>query len=67
MFGSDFPHPEGTWPHTHAWMRERLEGVPSDEFERIVGLNALDMYPFDKTKLQALADRVGPTYEEVMG
>jgi len=67
MFGSDFPHPEGTWPHTHRWMRDRLEGVPRDEFEKIVGLNALDMYPFDQKKLREIADRIGPTFEEVMG
>ncbi len=68
MFGSDFPHPEGTWPHTHDWMRYRLDGVPEDEFRKIVGLNALDMYPaFDRAKLEAEAERVqAPTYDDIM-
>ena len=30
-FGRDFPHPEGTWPHTREWLRDAFAGVPEDE------------------------------------
>jgi predicted TIM-barrel fold metal-dependent hydrolase len=67
MFGSDFPHPEGTWPHTRGFLRDRFAGVPRDEVDAIVGGNALDFYDFDRAKLRALADEIGPTADEVLG
>jgi predicted TIM-barrel fold metal-dependent hydrolase len=67
MFGADFPHPEGTWPDTRGFLRERFAGVPREEVEAIVGGNALDFYDFDRTALRALADEIGPTVDEVLG
>jgi hypothetical protein len=29
MWGNDFPHPEGTWPHTREWLRMRFHDAPS--------------------------------------
>ena len=26
-FGRDYPHPEGTWPHTKAWLQDAFAGV----------------------------------------
>ena len=31
MFGSDYPHVEGTWPRTYDWVRATLGGIPEDE------------------------------------
>ncbi len=28
MWGNDLPHPEGTFPYTRYWIRERFKGVP---------------------------------------
>ena len=68
MFGSDFPHPEGTWPNTRSFLRDRFADVPRAEVEAIVGGNALDFYrAFDRADLRALADQLGPTVEEVLG
>ena len=65
MWGSDFPHPEGTYPHSREAMRNTLHDVPSEEVRQILGGNAARIYNFDLTALQPIADRVGPTIEEI--
>ncbi|HXY91141.1 MAG TPA: amidohydrolase family protein [Acidimicrobiia bacterium] len=66
MWGNDFPHPEGTWPHTREWVAIRFHDVPEAECRRIFGLNALECYPaFDRAKLEAIAERIGPTVHDV--
>ena len=65
MWGSDFPHAEGTWPHTREKLREAFAGVDRDEVVRMVGGTAAKVYGFDLEKLAPLADRVGPRAEEL--
>jgi hypothetical protein len=66
MWGNDFPHPEGTWPHTREWLAIRSYDVPEDECRRIVAQNALECCAgFDAKKLQPIADRIGPTLHDV--
>ena len=60
MWGSDFPHPEGSWPHTALRLRDSFAGLPADELERILGGNAADFYGFDAEKLAPLVGRIGP-------
>ena len=61
MWGNDFPHPEGTWPYTREFLRDRFWDIPVDETERILGLNQVDFYGFDVDELRPIADRIGPT------
>jgi predicted TIM-barrel fold metal-dependent hydrolase len=61
MWGNDFPHPEGTWPHTIDFLRRSFCDIPTDEARRMLGLNAADCYGFDVDALAPLAERVGPT------
>jgi predicted TIM-barrel fold metal-dependent hydrolase len=61
MWGNDFPHPEGTWPYTRSFLKDRFWDIPVDETARILGLNQAEFYRFDLDKLQAIADRIGPT------
>jgi predicted TIM-barrel fold metal-dependent hydrolase len=65
MWGNDFPHPEGTWPHTREWLRDAFHDIPVDETAQILGLNAAEMYGFDVEALRPLADRIGPTAVEL--
>ena len=65
MWGNDFPHPEGTWPHTKAWLRRAFSDIPTDETAAILGGNAAAIYGFDLPALTPLADRVGPTPDEL--
>lgn len=61
MWGNDFPHPEGTWPHTRQWLRDAFHDIPVDETAAILGGNAAAFYGFDVDALRPLAGRIGPT------
>jgi predicted TIM-barrel fold metal-dependent hydrolase len=65
MWGNDFPHPEGTWPHTKEWLRTAFWDIPVHETAAILGGNAVDVYRFDADALAPVAARIGPTPEEL--
>jgi predicted TIM-barrel fold metal-dependent hydrolase len=67
MWGSDYPHPEGSWPHTREWLTDRFAKVPPDETARILGLTAAKLYRFDLAALAPHVERVGPTFAEIHG
>ncbi len=46
MWGNDYPHFEGTWPHSQEAVNKQCEGVPEDEIELIVRGNAAKLYRF---------------------
>jgi predicted TIM-barrel fold metal-dependent hydrolase len=60
MFGSDYPHPEGTWPNTRDWIRAAFDGVPVSEVRAILADNAIRTYGLDRAKLAEVAARIGP-------
>jgi predicted TIM-barrel fold metal-dependent hydrolase len=60
MWGSDYPHPEGTWPRTREQMVDTFKGLPEDEITAMLGGNAARVYGFDVEKLAPLAARIGP-------
>jgi predicted TIM-barrel fold metal-dependent hydrolase len=60
MWGTDYPHPEGSWPTTRQIMIETFRGLPEDEIAAILGGNAADFYGFDTGKLAPLVERIGP-------
>ena len=66
LWGSDFPHPEGTWPETPTCLRHAFHGVPHDETARILGTNAVDFYGFDRAAMERLAARIGPMSSDVI-
>lgn len=61
MWGSDFPHPEGTWPNTGDYYRETFAGVPEADGRKILGENAVAWYGLDRARLQSIADEIGPS------
>jgi predicted TIM-barrel fold metal-dependent hydrolase len=65
MWGNDFPHPEGTWPHTREWLRSAFHDIPVDETAAILGLSAAEVYGFDVDALRPLAAQVGPTPDDL--
>jgi predicted TIM-barrel fold metal-dependent hydrolase len=67
MFGRDYPHPEGTWPNTKDWLRAAFAGVPEDEARLILGGNAIRCYGLDAAAVNKIAERVGPTVDEILG
>src|SRR5262249_55150993 len=44
MWGSDYPHTEGTWPWTGESLRWTFEGVDEDELRQMLGGNAIACY-----------------------
>jgi predicted TIM-barrel fold metal-dependent hydrolase len=65
LWGNDFPHPEGTWPHTRQRIRDSFFDVPVEEAEKVLGGTALRVYRFDRSELARIADRIGPSLADV--
>ena len=65
MWGSDYPHDEGTYPFTRETLRQVLPGIGPDEKQRILGENCASLYGFDLNRLAPLAAAFGPTVEEL--
>jgi predicted TIM-barrel fold metal-dependent hydrolase len=65
MWGSDYPHNEGTHPFTREHLRQRFHDVAPEELQRVLAGNAAELYGFDLDALAPLAERVGPTVAEL--
>jgi len=74
LWGSDYPHPEGTYtftdddayPMTRLALANTYHGLPADAVRSMVGLNALDAYPrLDPAALRDVAARIGPAPSEL--
>ncbi len=65
MWGSDFPHLEGCWPHSTEHLRLAFSDVDPTDVQAMVGGNAARVYGFDLDALGGLADKHGPTVAEV--
>ena len=64
MWGADFPHVEGTWPHTRKWVSRSLLEVPESDRRKLLGENAARAYRVDAKTLAADTERVGLTDED---
>lgn len=60
MWGSDYPHMEGTWPDTMNKLRETFHAVNETEVRAILGGNAIDVFGFDRSLIESAASRIGP-------
>jgi predicted TIM-barrel fold metal-dependent hydrolase len=65
MWGSDYPHAEGTYPFSHEAICMTFGGVPTEEVAAMLGGTAAAVYGFDLEVLRPLADRCGPPVDEV--
>jgi hypothetical protein len=65
MWGSDYPHDEGTYPYSREALRFAYARVPREEVAAMVGGNAARVYGFDLDLLDPIAAKVGPTVEEI--
>lgn len=65
MWGTDFPHEEGSTPYSREALRATFFDVPVDECRKMFGETAAHVYGFDLENLRSIADRVGPTVEEI--
>jgi hypothetical protein len=65
MWGTDYPHPEGTWPNTVAKLRSDFHDVPVEDARQLLGETAARVYGFDVQALRPIADRIGPTPQDL--
>lgn len=65
MWGSDYPHDEGTHPYTREHLRNRFYDVEPDTLQKLLGGNAAKLYDFDMDALAPLAAEVCPTVGEI--
>ncbi|MFC8258699.1 amidohydrolase family protein [Streptomyces sp. NPDC057291] len=65
MWGSDYPHDEGTAPYSREGLRIAYAGLPPDEIAAMVGGNAARVYGFDLSALDRIAATTGPTVDEI--
>jgi predicted TIM-barrel fold metal-dependent hydrolase len=65
MWGSDYPHDEGTPPYTREHLRQVFGGFGEAELRRILAGNAAKVYGFDLDALAPLAAEWGPTVAEI--
>ncbi len=67
MWGTDYPHLEGTWPNTMKLLRETFADYPEDEISALLGTNATKVYGFDLEILGPIADKIGPRLSDIRG
>jgi predicted TIM-barrel fold metal-dependent hydrolase len=65
MWGSDFPHREGTYPFSKEALAKTYSGIEPAEVQAMLGGNAAAVYGFDLAALAPVAAEVGPTVAEV--
>jgi len=65
MWGSDYPHLEGTWPNTMASLRATFGEYPEDEIRTILGITAAEVYDFDCDKINAIGVRIAPSLDDI--
>jgi predicted TIM-barrel fold metal-dependent hydrolase len=67
LYGRDYPHPEGTWPNTHDWLRDALAGVSESDARLFLGENAIEWFSLDREALRDIASRIGPSPDDILG
>jgi predicted TIM-barrel fold metal-dependent hydrolase len=65
MWGSDYPHDEGTHPYTREHLRSRFSDVDPGQLKMFLSENAAQLYDFDLQALAPLAAKFGPTVGEI--
>jgi predicted TIM-barrel fold metal-dependent hydrolase len=65
MWGSDYPHNEGSSPFSKELMRRAFSDWTPDELKTVFSGTISEVYGFDIDKLAPLAADCGPTVEEV--
>jgi predicted TIM-barrel fold metal-dependent hydrolase len=65
MWGSDYPHDEGTYPYTTLSLRQIFHDWPEADLRTVLAGNAAALYGFDLDALAEPASRLGPAVSEV--
>jgi hypothetical protein len=64
LWGSDYPHEEGTTPDSKLAIRWALHNQPEAAVRNILAGNAARLYGFDLDALTPIAEKIGPSVAE---
>ncbi len=64
-WGTDYPHYEGTYPHSRLALRHTFHDIAADDVRKMIGGNAAELYGFDLDALAPIVEKIGPTPEEL--
>ena len=65
MWGSDYPHHEGTYPFTLQSLQRSFHDWDEADLRKVLSENAAELYGFDLDALAPLAEAHGPSVDEV--
>jgi predicted TIM-barrel fold metal-dependent hydrolase len=65
MWGSDYPHDEGTYPYSTLALRQVFHEWPEADLRRVLAGNVAEMYDFDLDALAPAAALHGPLLSEI--
>jgi predicted TIM-barrel fold metal-dependent hydrolase len=65
MWGSDYPHEEGTYPFTREHLRQVVSPLEPEQIQQFVAGNTAKVYDFDLDALRPAAQEFGPTVAEI--
>jgi predicted TIM-barrel fold metal-dependent hydrolase len=65
LWGNDYPHFEGTFPHNLESLRLTFSGIPEERRRKLLGRNAAKLYNFDFDEMEKRAEKVGPVPSQV--
>jgi predicted TIM-barrel fold metal-dependent hydrolase len=65
MWGSDYPHDEGTYPYSKLALRQVFHDWPEADLRKVLAENAAEVYEFDLAALAPAAAEVGPLVSEI--
>ena len=65
MWGSDYPHEEGTHPFTREHLRQVVGQLEPEQIQQFLAYNTANVYGFDVDALRPDADKFGPTVAEI--
>jgi predicted TIM-barrel fold metal-dependent hydrolase len=50
MWGNDYPHPDGIWPHSQVMLADQLAPLSEEDKHKVVYANAARLYRFDQSQ-----------------
>jgi predicted TIM-barrel fold metal-dependent hydrolase len=61
MWANDYPHAEGSWPHSAEAIEREMQPLSDHSRAKILGVNIAKMFKFDEAKLRARRQPAGAT------
>ena len=60
LWANDYPHHEGSWPHSSQAIERQMRDLNDDQRAKILGLNAAKLWKFDIDKLMGYREQARP-------